>query len=281
MRSSSACAAKAICRRCWMSNPSKGARRFDLYLMNVLAADLKRMAGLWVNAGRLCKADCAEAVCAGLADPKRVAAALAKLKPPHRTALAFVKEAGGELAPDCLEAAMVAAGHTPHGLRRYSYRSCWRHGGYPRMRHALLTALRALPAKPSGFFTLDRFDEALFDRVGEHVSSDSHTPSPPYTLRATEDELQRKMKEWRRNLRSKWCSRERPWIENALTTWLYWLGIVELSIECDTVRGFRLTDLGREFFHGAMHGQPRKKRKGGSTGAWIVQPDFGLMVYIE
>ena len=106
-----------------MSNPSRSARRFDAYLTSILAADLKRMAGLWVKADRLCKGECAEAMCGGLADPKRVAAALAKLKPAQRTALAFIKEAGGELAPDCLEAAMVTAGHAPPGLRGYSRRS--------------------------------------------------------------------------------------------------------------------------------------------------------------
>jgi hypothetical protein len=149
------------------------------------------------------------------------------------------------------------------------------------MRHALLTALRALPPEPSGFFAIDRFDEALFDRVGEHVSLNSRTPSRPYTLRASGDELRREMEAWRRDLRSGWLERERPWIETALATWLYWLGVVELSADNGTVRGFRLTELGRDMLHGATRERTNRKRKGGSTGAWVVQPDFGLMVYID
>ena len=451
-----------------MTNTSECTRRFDASLENILAADLKRMAGLWVKAGKLCKDDCAEAICRGLADSTRVAEALAKLKPPHRTALAFIKEAGGELAPDCLEAAMIAAGHAPPKLRGYSRRSyawsedlihrgialatdtyrptsldgyssaerrifsderllkhalepdiavldieadlsaengiqrppgsvvldilavlqaiektggvgftqagmprvsdmkrlrrelrwtdsmkvdglpvpnlteavvtalravgllqasasglrlaesperfaarprsaqvrplvhgfanaagwtesgwCgkdwdyWRYGGYPRMRHALLTALRALPPEPSGFFALDRFDEALFERVGEHVSLNSRAPSRPYTLRASGDELRRELEAWRRELRSSWLERERPWIESALATWLYWLGVVELSVDNGAVRGFRLTELGRDVLHGATPERTTRKRKEGPTGAWVVQPDFGLMVYID
>ncbi len=468
MRSSNACAARAIYRKCWMSNTSKDARRFDQHLMGVLAADLKRMAGLWVKAGRLCKADCARAICAGLADPNRVAAALANIMPSHRTALAFVKEAGGELTPDCLEAAMVAAGHTPPSRQGFSYRnypwshdlihrgialaadsynptslntynseapriftderllkhvekpeiavfdiepdlptnagtqrspgsvvldivavlqsiektggigftqagmprvsdvkklrqelrwtdsvkvdglpfpdlteavvtalrairlldespsglrlaeplerfaarpraeqvrplvhgfanaagwteSGWRgndwsymhHGGYLFMRHVLLTALRALPSKPSGFFAMERFDQALFDRVGSHVSLSSRSPSSIYTYGLSRDELQRKMEERQRKLRNDWRDRERPWIESAFTTWLYWLGMVELSIDGNTVRGFRLTDLGREILHSTEQKRPRGMSKSSSTNAWIVQPDFGLMVYVD
>ena len=406
---------------------SKCARRFDPYLMNILANELKRMAGLWVKAGKLCKAECAEAICEGLADPERVPAALAKLKPPQRTALALhqgggrrtwrriawkrrwsrpatclrgqhrysrrsypwcedlihrgvalaagsygptsldsyssgeeriftderllehapepeiavieieadlsaeaglqrppgsvvldilgvvqaVEKAGGvgftqaglprvsdmkklrrELRwtdsmkvdglpfPNLTEAvvtALRAAGlleriaigsaacRTAGAVRRASSRRAgatararlrqrervdrvglvrrrtgthWRHGGYPRMRHALLTALRALPPKQSGFFAMDRFDEALFERIGEHVSLDSHAPSPPYTYGVSGDELQSKMEEWRRDLRSRWLEQERPWIERAFTTWLYWLGVVELSIAGRRRAGF-------------------------------------------
>ena len=442
-----------------MSNISKYARRFDSYLMDIRANELKRMAGLWVKAGKLCKAECAAAVREGLADPQRVPAALAKLKPPQRVALGFIKEAGGDLTPDCLEAAMVAAGHRPPGRQAYSRRSypwcedlisrgvalaaggydpmsldsyssaekriftderllehapepeivvieidadlpaevglqrppgsvvldivgvvqavekaggvgvtqaglprvsdmkklrremrwtdsmkvdglpfpnlteavvtalraaglleeppgrfaarsraeqvrplvrgftnargwtesgwhgkdrdSWRHDGYPRARHALLTALRALPATQPGFFAMDRFDKALFERIGEHVSLDSHAPSPPHTYGVSGDELQSKMEEWRRDLRSRWLDRERPWIESAFTTWLYWLGIVELSIEDGAVRGFRLTELGREVLHGAPPVRPSRKRETGSPEAWVVQPDLALMVYID
>lgn len=451
-----------------MSNASESPRRFDPYLMSILAADLKRMAGLWGAVGRMRKDECAEAIRKGLAAPGRVAAAVAKLKPTHRTALAFIKEAGGELTPDCLEAAMVAAGHAPPGIRGFSRRhyawsqdlihrgialatdtyhttsldsygsvECrifsddrlleharqpeiarleidatlpveagvyrppgsvvldilavlqaiektdgvgftqtdmprvsdtkklrrelrwtdamkidglpipnlteavvaalraggllaptpsglrltepperfaarprgeqvrpllygfatargwteagwcgkdwdyWHHGGFACMRHALLTALRALPSEPPGCFALDHFDKALFDRVGEHVSLAIHSPSPPYAHGASSDELQRKMEAWQRELRSEWRKRERPWIERALATWLYWLGVVELAMESGAIRGFRLTPLGMDVFHGAKAHQTARKRDRASTGAWIVQPDFGLMVYID
>ena len=451
-----------------MSRMSKRARRFDPYLMDIRANELKRMAGLWVKAGKLCKDECAAAIRAGLADPERVPAALKRLKPAQRTALAFIKEAGGELAPECLEAAMVAAGYRPPGRHGYSSRSypwcqdliqhgvalamggynptsldsyssegrrvfsderllahapapeivaleiepelsakagiqrppgsvvldivallqatekmdgvgftktgfprvsdmkklrrelrwademkvdglsfpnlteavvtalrairlldesasglrlaeplerfaahpraeqvrplvrgftnargwtesgwCgknwedWNHAGYPRTRHALLTALRALPPERSGFFEMDRFDELLFERVGEHVSLKSRTHSPPYVYRDSGDELQRKMEEWRRELRSEWCERERPWIESALSTWLYWLGVVELSIEGGALRGFRLTELGREVLHDVPPATSEGKRETGSADAWVVQPDFALMVYID
>jgi len=451
-----------------MSNMSKRARRFDSYLMDIRANELKRMAGLWVKAGKLCKTECAAAIREGLADPERVSAALARLTPPLRTALGFIREAGGELAPDCLEAAMVAAGHRPPGRPGYSHRSypwcedliCrgvalaagsydptsldryssgerriftderllehapepeiavieiaadlpaeaglqrppgsvvldilgvvqaiekaggvgftqaglprvsdmkklrrelrwtdsmkvdglpfpnlteavvtalraarlldespsglrlaeplgrfaarpraeqvrplvrgfanasgrtesgwegkdwdyWSHGGYSRARHALLTALRALPSEQSSFFAMDRFDEALFERIGEHVSLDSHAPSPPYTYGVSGDEIRGKLEEWRRDLRRRWLDQERLWIERAFTTWLYWLGVVELSIEGSAIRGFRLTELGRQVLHGAKPEQAPGKRETGSPEAWVVQPDFALMVYID
>lgn len=128
---------------------------------------------------------------------------------------------------------------------------------------------------------MDRFDEALFERVGEHVSLSSHMPSPPYLYRGAEDELRSKMDAWRHDLRSRWLKLERPWLESAFTTWLYWLGIVELLIEEGAVRGFRLTELGRQVLHGVKIEQAPGKRASRSSEAWVVQPDFALMVYID
>jgi len=450
-----------------MHNSQIGTRRFDLYLENILAADLKPMTGLWAKASKLCRDDCVKAVRMALADPDRVSAALAKLTSPHRTGLAFIREAGGELAPECLEAAMIAAGHVPPGQPRFSNRDypwcealikrgialmtdlyhptsvnsyngkqpsvftderllkhvaepdiarfdieadmpansgmqrssgsvvldiiavlqaiektgvrftqsgmphsndankirkelhwskvvitdglpfpglaeavvsalraigllvdapsgvrlaasaarfstrspakqirpflhgftsavgwleegwcgqCWNHWRDIRtlsMRHALLTALRALPPEPSGFFSLDRFSEALFDRVGDHLSLGYHTIARPYTGGISGEELQRQITEWRDARRYSWRKFERHWSEKAFRTWLYWLGVVELAMEGDKVAGFRLTDLGRELFRGAKPEKPGAKRKSVAADAWIIQPDFGLMVYID
>lgn len=450
-----------------MYNAKKGTRRFDPYLDNVYAAELKPMTKLWAKASKLCRDDCAKAICAALDAPGRRSAALAKLTPPYLTGLAFIREAGGELPPECLEAAMIAAGHVPPEQVRFSHRDypwcdelikrgialmtdlyrptsvssdsgkypsvftderllehvtepdiarinieadmpanasmqrssgsvvldiiavlqaiektgvrftqaglphtndvnkirkelhwtksvivdglpfpglaeavvsalraielledassglrlaasaeqfsrrppaeqvrpllhgftsaigwieagwCgqgWNHWSDIRtlsMRHALLTALRALPPEPSGFFSLDRFSDALFDRVGEHLSLGYHTTPRPYTGGISGEVLQRKMAEWHKELRSGWCRFERPWIEKAFRTWLYWLGVVELSMEGSDLAGFRLTDLGRELFRGAKLEKPGVKRKSASADAWIVQPDFGLMVYID
>ena len=444
------------------------AGQFDPYLMDVRSNELKRMAGLWVKAGKLCKADCAAAIRAGLAAPDRVPAALAKLDPPERTALAFIKEAGGELDADCLEAAMATAGHVLRGRPTYSSRNypwseklikrgvvltqggyepaststsagetlrvfsdgrllahvhepeivafeveaelpaeagiqrppgsvvldiiavlqsienmggmgftqaglprvsdmkklrralqwtddmkvdgvrfpnlaeavvtalraaclleqsstggrvvvplaafasrlraeqvrpvvhgfanaegwtesgwcgkdwnSWRHGGYPPGRHALITGLRALRAGQPGFFTIDRFDEALFERIGEQFSLNSHMPPPPYVYGVSGDELRRKQEEWRRTLRNEWLGRERKWIESALSTWLYWLGLVELSIRDGAVAGFRLTDLGRQVFHDDPPTLPAAEEAAGSADAWVVQPNFDVLVYVE
>ncbi len=147
-----------------------------------------------------------------------------------------------------------------------------------RGRMALLLALAALPDAPDGFFAVDDLDQALFERVGEHFSLDFVTHRP-YFYNKSPDELRREEAAWRTKLRTDWLARERRWLDAALSSWLYYLGVVELGLEDGAPVTLRLTDLGRAVVHPEQD-QVVEVRPA-VQAAWLVQPNFDVMVYLE
>lgn len=146
-------------------------------------------------------------------------------------------------------------------------------------RQALVIALAALPRQGANFFAVDDLDRALFERIGEHFSL-SYPPSPPYSYGKTAEEARQELLAWRTKLRQDWLGRERVWLDHALTTWCYFLGIVELSFQDKALVALRLTDLGRAILHGsAAPAVPAPAAVG--PAAWVVQPNFEVVVYLD
>jgi hypothetical protein len=90
--------------------------------------------------------------------------------------------------------------------------------------------------------------------------------------------------EWLAEKREKWLKQERQWIEDALSSWLYFLGMVELGIEGKRPVAFRLTELGKAVLHPAKAiPVTTAATTSGEHGAgvWVVQPNFDVMVYLD
>ena len=153
---------------------------------------------------------------------------------------------------------------------------------YLQGRLALIFALQSLPLH-EGFFSIHDFEQALFARVGEHFSL-STIPNRPYFYRDTpKDQQQQQLVAWQDKIRAGWLNQEVPWLSDALTTWVYFLGLVELGMEEDRLLGLRLTPLGREVLHPELTA-PRGEtapRATSAPSAWVVQPNFDVIVYLD
>jgi hypothetical protein len=68
----------------------------------------------------------------------------------------------------------------------------------------------------------------------------------------------------------------------ALTTWLYYLGLIELgwAKKGDAPSHFRLTDLGSAVLHPEF-ASPLEFTAKDSPDAWVVQPNFDVIVYLD
>lgn len=97
------------------------SRRFDGYLSNLSSDRLKAMARLWGGTSQMRKEDCITTIRDGLADPRRVQAAIARLKPFEQTVLALLKEMGGEAEVHALALAIRLSGVDIPPAQTYSY----------------------------------------------------------------------------------------------------------------------------------------------------------------
>ena len=152
-------------------------------------------------------------------------------------------------------------------------------------RFVLTQGLKSLPMQVTGFLTIDDFDQAIYARVGEHFSLD-YAPSRPYVpYDATPQKRNQIIEEWRHKLRTKWLASERVWLEQALTGWLYFLGLVEIGLENHTPVSFRLTELGRAVLHQKLAAPADAARVADASqpasATWVVQPNFELVVYLD
>ncbi|MGB0384083.1 MAG: helicase-associated domain-containing protein [Ardenticatenaceae bacterium] len=149
---------------------------------------------------------------------------------------------------------------------------------YIQARQALVMALTSLPIEGTGFFSFADFDQAIFERIGEHFSF-RHTPRRPTSKHHTAQQLEVAYQVWRAKLREEWLKSEKKWIMRALSTWLYFFGIVELSMEGDWLTALRLTDLGRAVLHPELKLTLESSATEGTT--WIIQPNFEILVYLH
>jgi hypothetical protein len=149
---------------------------------------------------------------------------------------------------------------------------------YPAMRLALVVALAALPNIPGAFFAIDELSAAIFARVGKHFSL-SYGPHPLYVYNKTPDEVRKAEEEWYAKLRADWSKLERPWIDRALTGWIFFLGLVELGFADNKPISVRLTDLGHAILREESVGAEASPPASGVV--WVIQPNFELVVYLD
>ena len=150
-------------------------------------------------------------------------------------------------------------------------------------RLALTLALSALPLDPDAFFSFHDFEQALYQCIGEDFALD-YPPQRPYFFRSTTPEQQRQeLAAWQEKTRNEWLNQEYPWIVGAFTTWLYFLGLVELSVQDGRPAGFRLTDIGRATFHPELEpvSKAESTLQASAHPAWVVQPNFDIIVYLD
>ena len=146
-------------------------------------------------------------------------------------------------------------------------------------RNALVIALTALPTQGAGFFAVDDLDRALFERIGEHFSLGYLRPQP-YGYGKTPEQVRQELIAWQTEVRQDWLGRERPWLDRALTTWCYYLGLVELSLKDKALHALRLTDLGRAILH-PDQAPAEPVPAVNDRVAWVVQPNFEIVVYLD
>ena len=150
-------------------------------------------------------------------------------------------------------------------------------------RMALTIALTALPLKPEAVYSIKDFELALYNRIGEDFALD-FSPRRPYFYRteskATQDQ---ELLAWQESTRADWLKQEYPWLVGAFTTWLYFLGLVEFLVDHGKLTGFRLTDVGRATFHPelAIVSAPEIQLPASSQPAWVVQPNFDIIAYLD
>ncbi len=146
-------------------------------------------------------------------------------------------------------------------------------------RQALAIALIALPGQGARFFAVDELDRALFERIGEHFSL-SHISGPPHSYGKTAEQARQELLAWQAKLRQDWLGSERVWLDSALATWCYYLGVVELGLKDKTPHALRLTDLGRAILH-PDHAPAELRPAVEERTAWVVQPNFEIVVYLD
>ncbi len=159
--------------------------------------------------------------------------------------------------------------------------------GYPEdlraLRLAVLRGLQAL-SDPSGWYTLESLVSSLYTRVGVAVASTrTYGGWRPYRSPGqTEADYRTQLAEWEMERRTKWIARERKAVHAILTSWLYWLGLVETGETPSAGLAFRLTELGREALLGLESAPSAPSEESGEAPpAWVVQPNFDLVVYLD
>jgi len=154
---------------------------------------------------------------------------------------------------------------------------------YVEARQILLLVLKLVSSGESKWFSLDELELFLFQRISDRFSLSGFIPSQ---FRMAGVDPEESAKRWRDQRRKDWQERERHWFRYALSTWLYLLGIVELgwdsqsdaSNQNEAIVSFRVTELGQIILHPELAASFVEMAP---QPAWIVQPNFELLVYVD
>ena len=146
-------------------------------------------------------------------------------------------------------------------------------------RYAFFHGLRTLP-DARAYYSVPDFMAALYGRVGDLlVTRPDYELRQPVKFNMSESEYQQAMAAWREQHRVRWVERETAFGEAVLTSWLYWLGVVEVGRLANKTLAFRLTDLGRALFTRETVAPPTKTPS--DAPAWVMQPNYDIIVYLD
>jgi hypothetical protein len=170
-------------------------------------------------------------------------------------------------------------------------------GHYLEARQTLLLVLQLLPLDAEAWYNFDQVTDFLYKRIGAYLSLTGFRGMPIIGDPSVQQE--ETLKRIRQQHREQWDTREKQWIRYALSTWLYFLGIVELGVtqtdtasespdrnnpflnpssQTDAIVSFRLTELGRSILHPTL---AQTQAEVTPQPAWIVQPNFEILVYLD
>lgn len=175
---------------------------------------------------------------------------------------------------------------------------------YLEARQTVLLILQLLPLEPETWYGFDQFVDFIYDRIGEYLSLTGFRGMP--YVQGTSAQQEQTLRRIRQQHRETWNARERKWIRSVLSTWLYFLGMVELGTtqtnpvikqeqpkqgrttqqnpfvnppsRADSIVAFRLTELGRSILHPNLAQAQTQKSP---QPVWIVQPNFEILVYLD
>ena len=170
-----------------------------------------------------------------------------------------------------------------HEVESFAYRL----GELQPARALVYYALRALPDQ-TRWYALDDFVAALYERVGQTMTS---LPGfrQPMPIESSEPEHQYAIRTWWREHRAYWLNAETSFLTATLSSWLYWLGLLEIGARDTGDLTFRLTGLAREVF--ARQGEKpeptpdpgteTEPAAGHAGPRWVVQPNYDIIVYLD
>ena len=150
-------------------------------------------------------------------------------------------------------------------------------------RIALLHALRALPDRTK-YYSLQSLLPALYDRLGPAVATSPLIVAPPRNFYGKkEQQIEAEMAAWKRQHRAEWLRQEMPFYFAAMSSWLYWLGLVELATPDGKQLVFRPTDLVYEVFDHDSDASAAvaAAAKPPAGPVWVVQPNYDVVVYLD
>jgi hypothetical protein len=157
------------------------------------------------------------------------------------------------------------------------------------------------PSDTQDWYSLDDLELLLFERISDRFSLVRFLPSPLQFQKAVGNQAEIAQR-WQEERRKDWQNREKQWLRQAFATWLYLLGIVELGLtrsittdppptskkkssseslppnQTDAIVSFRLTELGRTLLHPEL---AERSMETVLQPAWIVQPNFEILVYLD
>ncbi|MBR8831592.1 MAG: hypothetical protein N5P05_003078 [Chroococcopsis gigantea SAG 12.99] len=145
---------------------------------------------------------------------------------------------------------------------------------YVEARVIFFLVLKSLPVDTGVFWSLDELDQGLYDRISRYFSLNLGT-SPRLFLIYKNAQKSGTLDK----LRLDWLQNERQFFEKMLTTWLYFLGIVEIDSPKGQPLYFRLTPLGKQILDPGFDSENLSANS--AQASWLVQPNFEIVVYLS
>jgi hypothetical protein len=146
-------------------------------------------------------------------------------------------------------------------------------------RFAFVNGLRALP-DPAQYYRVPDVMTALYPRVGETlITRTDFDHQRPMQYNITAQQYQQQMASWQKEQHARWLRQTIVFGEAVLTSWLYWLGVVEVGRLADHTLAFRLTDMGRALITRDVTESP--VAAAADSPAWVVQPNYDIVVYLD